>query len=407
MVKSSKKNRTTKTSRKVFASIKKKSGQSLQWLFYFFALGTFLLSQYFAVRKNFLAGIIWFIATIILLYLNYAKFSFLTHLDNWGPNRAPKSLRKDPIRFMVPAFFLAYLMVLLWKPLFHPNLVLGGFDMLFHFPYKIYWINSLKEGDPALWNPYYHAGISFIGWPSASPCSPFNILFFIFPSSYAYSLQVFILFFVSAFGMYFLARFLGAGWKGGVLAGMAFSFGGYYLSRMGQGQELIWFPIAWTPWMVWSAEKALREKKILWIAMTSFFAALAYFEGFPQTTQYSLLILALYLLGAWLFRGASFKIFLTVSLGAVVGFLILTAVVLFPESEYVRLTNRWEWHYADIMENYVTPDALPIFWNPFRGSPFDLSGFKTRMGYHEVANYVGYIPLFLFFCNALLISETN
>jgi hypothetical protein len=109
-----------------------------------------------------------------------------------------------------------------------------------------------------------------------------------------------------------------------------------------------------------------------------------------------LLILALYLLGAWLFRGASFKIFLTVSLGAVVGFLILTAVVLFPESEYVRLTNRWEWHYADIMENYVTPDALPIFWNPFRGSPFDLSGFKTRMGYHEVANYIGYIPLFLF-----------
>jgi hypothetical protein len=112
-----------------------------------------------------------------------------------------------------------------------------------------------------------------------------------------------------------------------------------------------------------------------------------------------------YLLGSWLFRCVSFKTFLFSGLGLAVAFLALAALALLPQSEYAMLTNRWGWHYGDIMDNWVAPDSLPTFLLPLRGSPFDSTGFKTVKSYHETCNYIGYFPLLLFFSGFFLFRK--
>jgi hypothetical protein len=388
MAPSGKKAKARKVSK---SSGKTKSLFNLNNIFRILSVLLFLVSQFRMFRGEWADSVAPFVGALVLGISFFVDF---TRLDRWDIFTPEK--RGNFSHWEVAVLFFVYIVVMMWKALTHPDMVITGYDMTFFYPFKCYWVKSIQEGDPALWNPYYHLGIPYLfSWPDVAIGSPFNLLSFIFPQTYAMTLQVFGHFFLSAFGTYLLVRLLGAGWKGGVLSGSAFSFGGFYLAHTHQGQIWLWFAASWAPWMVWSVEKFMREKKIFWVAMLALFCALSYFEGFPQITEYSMLIMAFYSLGALLFRGMSFKAFLCVAFGSLC-FLFLTAFTLIPEVEYGTHTNRWTWHYSDIMENYVAPDSLKILVDPLFGSPKDPTGAKTRSSYHETANYIGYVPLALF-----------
>ncbi len=362
-------------------------------LFLLAAAGLFCVCQYRIFHGQWRDSLTPILGAVLSL-LGY--FFPLGRLDNWSPSLFREKKDKHSSR-IVAGLLVLYILILFRSVLFNSNLILGEWDMSSYYPYRIYWIKSLLQGDPALWNPYFKLGMPFASWPTVITGSPFNIFYLILPYHYAFVWEVFAHLFISTFGFYFLLRLLGSGWKGGLLAGMAFSFGGYFFSRLHQGQPHVWYAGAWAPWILWSAEKALREKNIFWIAISSLFCAFSYFEGFPQTAEYTLIILAFYLIGSWLFRGSDFKTFFKVSAGILIGFLSLCAVTLIPQSHYVRQTNRWYWDYNNIMSDYVTNSDLLIFLNPFH---------RMHEGnYHEVANYLGCIPLALFVAGCFLFRK--
>ena len=373
----------------------------------FVSVALFLLSQYQFIWGEDKKGALEPLVGAVLFGLSFffeVKLPPLRQLFRAESPSKPLSPSRpfflDKYGFGITALlFVFYVITLMWRALTQTHLIIGGFDMLDYYPYRLYWIRSLLEGDPALWNPYFKIGQPFLAWPTVTPGSPFNLLWFIFPGNYALTVETALHYLLAAFGFYVLMRSLGCGWKAGALAGMAYSFGGYFMARTLQAQVWLWFTAAWAPWVVWAADKALKEKRVFWVAVTSLLATLTYFEGHPQMTQYVLIIMGAYLVGSWISGATDWKTFLQVGVGTFVGFVLTSAVLLVPQSHFVRYTDRWHWGYTNIMENYITPDALMLFLDPMRGAPMDPRGFHLRMGYQEVGNYLGYIPLALFFAS--------
>jgi len=368
-----------------------------QWVHWTLCLVFAILAVQAFHEKIYAQGGVLTALALISLATSFFSFSLMPWLSSW--EKMSVALKPDDKRIQInaPLFLFFFSLVLFWQPLTHPGMVFSGVDMEVIFPYKVYWTESLKEGDPAFWNPYYHLGIPFTGWPLVGAWSPFNLFHFIFPHSYAMTLDYFCHLLLGALGMYYLMGLWGARWPGRLISAMAFAMGAYTFVRLYQGQFVIFSPAAWLPWILYCVERALRDKKILWVALGAAFSALSFFEGHPQTNEYALVAVALYLLGAWLFKGASFKSVFWIGLGLVAGCAVLTAVALLPQMEYVQSTNRWHFNYDDLTVDHYTPLDLSIFVDPFRGSNMGgRSGSEGISSYTEVANFIGFIPLFLF-----------
>jgi hypothetical protein len=302
----------------------------------------------------------------------------------------------------VAALFLAYSVVLYWKLFLKPGEVCGGLDMSIYYPFKLYWIDSLKNGCPALWNPYLSIGEPFLAFPSVEAYSPFNLLHLIFPQPFAFTLNSLAHHFLAAFGVYMFLTWMGCAWEAGFLGGMAFSFGAYFVSRSFNGQPAVWWAASWMPWVLYFLGRFLREKKFWLGTWACACAALCMFEGYPQITVYVLLVGGLYILGAYFFRWVTLGETLSAGVLLTAGFFFLAACQMLPAYEFISHSNRWTWDYKDIMSDYLTPLNLRHFLQPnFLGAPYDAT-WHGMWGYHEVVNYIGLIPLGLFFAGVFL-----
>jgi hypothetical protein len=300
------------------------------------------------------------------------------------------------------AFYTIYTLFLLWIPLTHPKTIWGGYDMGHHYPFKFYWIQSLKQGDPAWWNPYHQLGIPFVAHPLVGAFSPFNLIFFLFSPTQSFTVIGLIHFLIAAFGVYYFLRKLGSGWSGAFLAGMAYAFCAFFMAHGYQGQAPLWWAASWIPWSLHFLIRALDEKKLFPLMLSSACLCFCFLEGYPQIVYYTLLLQALYFLRELLYRPSDWKNICLYGILLLVGFLTLAACQVFPTAEFLPLSNRWGWDYSNIMTDYIAPNDLWHFVIPdFRGSPFDNS-YVGRWGYHEIVNYIGLIPLVLFMAGIFL-----
>ena len=377
------------------------------WLFYFASLMAFTGFCYNFAQREFTWAVGLGTLSLILLFIPLINLSALKISDSWNSAYTPPNLLKDQTVQYAALFFFLYLVFVFWKLLIHPNLLIAGYDEIFYYPYKFYWTESIKQGDPAFWNPNYHLGIPFFAWPPVSAASPFNLLHLILPHTFAITIETLLHYFFAAMGIFLLLRLWGVGWKGAVLGGMAYTFGGYSFLRIHQGQFFVFFPAVWVPWMIWCTERYFHEKKKFWVAIAGLFSCLCYLEGFPQTSQYSMMIFAAYLLGVWLFKGANFSRVFWTGLSVLACYIALSAFALLPQIEYITLTNRWHYGYGDIMENHYKLANFITFVDPMRGSSMEgRSGEEGISGWVESGNYIGYIPLLLFFGGLFFLRKT-
>ncbi len=311
-----------------------------------------------------------------------------------NPGMLP-SRRREHL-FALLAFTL-FATALLWEPLLAPpERIIGGADISIKYPFKAYWVASLKEGRPAFWNPYTAMGIPLAAHPNLAAFSPFNILHFLMPHSKAFTLQDLLHFILAAMGAYAFARRLGAGLEGALLAGMAYGFSGFNIVHLFSGQPNLWWNAAWSPWVLAALHRALDRKDPAALAGASAFLAFGFFEGYPQVTYYTLMACALLLLTAWIGRTCSFRTMVLSGATLVILFGALSACQLIPSSVFVRHTSRMAWGYGQIMCDYLSPQGLRHLVQPdFLGNPLT-NDWKGRWGYHELVQYIGWIPLGLF-----------
>lgn len=144
--------------------------------------------------------------------------------------------------------------------LFHWRILLTGqFSLLTEwegvnqaYVWYHFWADSIRSGIVPLWDPYTYFGHTFIGEMQTGTFYPLNLLWLLFPtndlgvcSAATYHYLFAFARLIGVVNMYLLVRWLGCSRYAALVAGLAFSFGGF-VSKMGWPHMLhsaIWLPL--------------------------------------------------------------------------------------------------------------------------------------------------------------------
>jgi O-antigen/teichoic acid export membrane protein len=131
--------------------------------------------------------------------------------------------------------------------------------VLENYPWKKFILDSLRQGELPLWNPYILAGQPFLAAGQNAALYPFSVIFYMLPLTLAYGLFVALHFWIAAAAMYLLARVLRLGPLAATVAAIVYAFSGFMVVS-------VVFPMvisaaAWLPAILAAIELTLREER--------------------------------------------------------------------------------------------------------------------------------------------------
>jgi hypothetical protein len=239
------------------------------------------------------------------------------------------------------SLFLAILILLISSLLFFYDLfgeryLLTERDLSPYFiPPRFFWVESLKQGDFPLWNPYQFSGHPFIANPQNAVLYPFNGLFFLFPFDIAFNAIIILHFFLAGLFTYLFMRDLKVGSAGSLISGLIWILGGYLLSV--HSLLTILLSVVWTPLVMLFFRRAMISPGIRNEILTAVFITLSFLGGGIEIVYGNYFVLLIMMIFSmlpnksyvgdkprryiWMIRS-----FLTISFS----FLILSAIQLLP-----------------------------------------------------------------------------
>lgn len=132
-----------------------------------------------------------------------------------------------------------------------------------------------------LWNPYTCGGTSALGDPEFPVLSPLFLLEILFGTPIGLQLSIFASTAIGALGMLHLARKLGIGVLGGLIASLPMSFGSVNLLEIVEGHPNI-LAAMYIPWVLYawlSAYQGKQKNKYTAVIITAILLALMFFQG--------------------------------------------------------------------------------------------------------------------------------
>jgi Bacterial membrane protein YfhO len=145
-----------------------------------------------------------------------------------------------------------------------------------------------------LWDPYIMAGRPFIGNGQSAVFSPFSLPTYVLPKRPAPALTAALKLFVAGFGTFLLARALGIGFAGALLAGLVYGFGQSTVDWVKWPETSVRVLL---PWTLLSTECVIRSRaRAVPAAGLAAVIALVYLGGHPETSYYVLALAAAYAL---------------------------------------------------------------------------------------------------------------
>ena len=111
----------------------------------------------------------------------------------------------------------------------HNSLVLDLY--LQNYAWKSFIVDCLRAGELPLWNPYILSGVPFLAGGQHSAMYPLSAVFYVLPLEAAYGWFAALHVFLAGAFTYILARTLRVSRAGSLIAGAAFSFGGFMVIR--------------------------------------------------------------------------------------------------------------------------------------------------------------------------------
>ncbi|MGH9799593.1 MAG: hypothetical protein ACRD82_04450, partial [Blastocatellia bacterium] len=150
----------------------------------------------------------------------------------------------------------------------------------------------IASGQAPLWNPYIFAGTPLLASIYPGALYPPNWVFALFSPPTAMNIVVITTYHLSLIGCYLYARRIGATRIGALLAGLAFTFGGYMVAHAGHTSRIA--AAIWLPWILLAIENLYLRLSWRWIALGAAFIALQLFAGEPQMNFYTILVCGAY-----------------------------------------------------------------------------------------------------------------
>lgn len=215
--------------------------------------------------------------------------------------------------------FLAVLVVFFWPALFQKRALLGvdlifQLDPLWHslapegyspsnpvlgdqpyqfFPWKVFLLQSLAQGQLPLWNPYTNCGLPFVGNAQSAVFSPFNLISYLFTLNAIFVVTAILRLWVAGLFTYLFAREIKLSRNGALLAGLTFAFSGPVIAWLHHPHTLV---IVWLPAMLLATEKLLVQRSPKYLFLSGLFIGFQFLGGHPETSFHVLLAWGVYAL---------------------------------------------------------------------------------------------------------------
>jgi hypothetical protein len=126
-------------------------------------------------------------------------------------------------------------------------------DVLYYFPARVFFHDTIATGDWPWWNPWTGLGRPFMADPQSAMWYPTTWLFAVLDPLRAYPASLWLHFSLAMWGMYRLCRAQGLNRWGALFGGIAFGFCGFLLAH--RAHFTMQHAAAWTPWVFWRFQR--------------------------------------------------------------------------------------------------------------------------------------------------------
>ena len=171
---------------------------------------------------------------------------------------------------------------------------LPGLESMIFYSSEVYTRSVLATGQLPYWNPYYFSGTPhFADVENLVLYPPALALRWLSPAAFMQWMAILHVLFGGA-GMTFLARTVGMGWLGALVAALAFVGGGTVTSWLHHGHILLLYCAAWLPWALGLAFRSTARNRVLPHPGLVVVMVLQFLSGYLQGSVYVGAVIAAY-----------------------------------------------------------------------------------------------------------------
>jgi hypothetical protein len=329
-----------------------------------------------------------------LLHGKNEKSSFLSVREKIDFMR--KGVRSGEVLVILTLFLISFLF---FYDLFEDRFLLTERDLSAYFiPPRFFWLNSLKDGDFPLWNPYQFCGHPFFANPQNTLLYPFNVLYFLLPFDIAFNWTILLHFFMGGMFCYIFMRGLKASHTASLLSAIIFMLSGYLLSIHSLLNTL--FSVIWTPLILLFFKRSLDRPQFKNEILVSLFMTLSFLGGGIEIVYGNVLVLFLMTIFSLLHPGGTWRreIFLRSRSLFVITlfFFLLSAIQLIPFLELWMNSIRAKGiPYQEATTWSFSPKDFILFFLPdFYGYFLDMKKYWISQCWLKTL-YIGGLPFIL------------
>jgi len=307
-----------------------------------------------------------------------------------------KRVRGGEVLVILTLFFTS---LLFFYDLFEDRFLLTERDLGAYFiPPRFFWLNSLKDGDFPLWNPYQFCGHPFFANPQNTLLYPFNVLFFLLPFDIAFNWTILLHFFLGGMFCYIFMRGLKTSHTASLLSALILMLSGYLLSIHSLLNTL--FSVIWTPLILLFFKRSLDRPQFKNEILVSLFMTLSFLGGGIEIVYGNLLVLFLMTIFSLFHPGGSWRrgIFLRLRSLFIITlfFFLLSAIQFIPFLELWMNSIRAKGiTYQEATTWSFSPKDFVLFFLPdFYGYFLDMKKYWISQCWLKTL-YIGGLPFIL------------
>lgn len=195
-------------------------------------------------------------------------------MTDWIKGRIEKGHRAD----IAAGVTLLFLSGLFFADLFGGRYLLTERDLGPYFiPPRFFWVESLKNLDFPLWNPYQFCGSPLIANPQHGLLYPLNVLLILLPFDIAFNGIIILHLFLGGLFTYVLLRDLEVNPWSSLVSGLIFMLSGFLLSVHSLLSCLL--SVVWTPLIMLYFRRALMDVRSRYRIYTALFMTFSFLGG--------------------------------------------------------------------------------------------------------------------------------
>lgn len=268
------------------------------------------------------------------------------------------------------------------------------FDVLkLLYPAKEFTMEIFKKGEFPLWNPYNFSGNPHLASLQAGSFYPLNIIFFILPFIYAWSIYIIIQPILAGIFTFLLLRELRLSTKSAFFGGIIFAFSSYFVVWMEYGN--IGHSILWLPLLMWLCLKNLQKTSVVYSLVLILALTFSILAGYIQTTFYLFVFLFAFVVFSIIVQNKKrwfTKLLIFIPIFVVP--ILLSAIQLLPMIELFFNSARSSYTTSSFLKLLIPQFHLATLFVPdFFGNPATRNYWISGT-YIERVSYIGVLPLF-------------